>query len=164
MAKGFQRRRLKCEKLTDDRRRTPSDGKSSHCLWQRELKNENPVVSSHCTFTRMFLPSSNFWKSCRNLYTCSSNFALLSSSSLSCLIFSFSCLASFNEVMNVSMIPKNSSGLDSFGLSPKHFTTSLNWKQKLKIILKSSYVGKKEKKKPYSKVYTCDECNYWLSW
>jgi hypothetical protein len=49
-------------------------------------------------------------------------------------------------VMNVSMIPKNSSGLDSFGLSPKHITTSLNWKQKLKIILKSSYVGKNEKK------------------
>ena len=22
----------------DDRRRTPSDGKSSHCLWQGELK------------------------------------------------------------------------------------------------------------------------------
>jgi hypothetical protein len=41
MAEGFQRRRLKCEKLTDDRRdgrRTPSDGKSSHCLWQGELK------------------------------------------------------------------------------------------------------------------------------
>jgi hypothetical protein len=38
LAKGFQRRRLKCEKLTDDRRRTPSDGKSSHCLWQGELK------------------------------------------------------------------------------------------------------------------------------
>jgi hypothetical protein len=35
---GFQRR-LKCEKLTDDRRRTPSDGKSSHCLWQGELIN-----------------------------------------------------------------------------------------------------------------------------
>jgi hypothetical protein len=34
-AKGFQRRRLKCE--TDDKRRTPSDGKSSHCLWQGEL-------------------------------------------------------------------------------------------------------------------------------
>ena len=32
LAEGFQRRRLKCEKLTDDRRRTPSDGKSSHCL------------------------------------------------------------------------------------------------------------------------------------
>jgi hypothetical protein len=27
LAEGFQRRRLKCEKLTDDRRRTPSDGK-----------------------------------------------------------------------------------------------------------------------------------------
>jgi hypothetical protein len=38
LAEGFQRRRLKCEKLTDDRRRTPSDGKSSHCLWQSELK------------------------------------------------------------------------------------------------------------------------------
>jgi hypothetical protein len=38
LAKGFQRRRLKCEKLTDDRRWTPSDGKSSHCLWQGELK------------------------------------------------------------------------------------------------------------------------------
>jgi hypothetical protein len=31
LADGFQRR-LKCEKLTDDIRRTPSDGKSSHCL------------------------------------------------------------------------------------------------------------------------------------
>jgi hypothetical protein len=38
LAEGFQRRRLKCEKLTDDRQRTPSDGKSSHCLWQGELK------------------------------------------------------------------------------------------------------------------------------
>jgi hypothetical protein len=28
MAEGFQRRRLKCEKLTDDRRWMPSDGKS----------------------------------------------------------------------------------------------------------------------------------------
>ena len=37
LAEGFQRRRLKCEKLTDDRRRTLSDGKSSHCLWQGEL-------------------------------------------------------------------------------------------------------------------------------
>ena len=40
LAEGFQRRRLKCEKLTDDRRRMPSDGKSSHCLWQGELKNQ----------------------------------------------------------------------------------------------------------------------------
>ena len=37
---GFQRGRLKCEKLTDDRRRTPSDGKSSSCLWQGELKKQ----------------------------------------------------------------------------------------------------------------------------
>jgi hypothetical protein len=29
---------LKCEKLTDERRRTTSDGKSSLCLWQGELK------------------------------------------------------------------------------------------------------------------------------
>ena len=35
LAEGFQRRRLKCEKLTDD-----GDGKSSHCLWQGELKNK----------------------------------------------------------------------------------------------------------------------------
>jgi hypothetical protein len=34
----FHRRRLKCEKLTDDGRRTASDGKNSHCLWQGELK------------------------------------------------------------------------------------------------------------------------------
>ena len=40
LAEGFHRRRLKCEKLTDDRRRTPSDGKSSHCLWQGELKKD----------------------------------------------------------------------------------------------------------------------------
>jgi hypothetical protein len=39
LAEGFQRR-LKCEKITDDRRRTPSDGKSSRCLWQGELKME----------------------------------------------------------------------------------------------------------------------------
>ena len=29
LAEGFQRRRLKCKKLTDNRRRTPSDGKVS---------------------------------------------------------------------------------------------------------------------------------------
>ena len=44
LAERFQRRRLKCEKLmtTDDGRRTPGDGKSSHCLWQGELKTDNP--------------------------------------------------------------------------------------------------------------------------
>ena len=35
LALRFQRRRLKCEKFG---RRMPSDGKSSHCLWQGELK------------------------------------------------------------------------------------------------------------------------------
>ena len=43
LAKGFQRR-LKCEKLTDDRRRTPSDGKSSRCLWQGELKRKFKIL------------------------------------------------------------------------------------------------------------------------
>ena len=38
LAERFQRRRLKCEKITDDGQRTPSDGKSSHFLWQGELK------------------------------------------------------------------------------------------------------------------------------
>ena len=46
LAKLFQRRRLKCEKLTDDGRQTPSDGKSSHCLWQDELKRTS-VYSQH---------------------------------------------------------------------------------------------------------------------
>ena len=40
LAERFQRRRLKCEKLTDNRRRMPSDGKSSRCLWQGELKRK----------------------------------------------------------------------------------------------------------------------------
>ena len=35
LSERFQRRRLKCEKLTDD-----SDGKSSLCLWQGELKTD----------------------------------------------------------------------------------------------------------------------------
>ena len=38
LAQGLQRRRLKCEMLTDNRRLMPSDGKSLHCLWQGELK------------------------------------------------------------------------------------------------------------------------------
>jgi len=36
LAKGFQRKRFKCEKLTDVRR-TPSDGNSSRWFWQGEL-------------------------------------------------------------------------------------------------------------------------------
>jgi hypothetical protein len=51
MAEGFQRRRLKCEKLTDDRRRMPSDDKSSHCLWQGELKMKlSRKVITHSSF------------------------------------------------------------------------------------------------------------------
>ena len=50
LALWFQRRRLKCEKLTDDGRRTPSDSKSSHCLWQGELKNTFDIdVTYICT-------------------------------------------------------------------------------------------------------------------
>ena len=41
LAEGFQRRRIKCENLTDNGRPTPSDGKSSRCLWQGELKKNN---------------------------------------------------------------------------------------------------------------------------
>jgi hypothetical protein len=37
LAEGFQRRRLKCEKLINGQW-TTGDGKSSHCLWQGELK------------------------------------------------------------------------------------------------------------------------------
>jgi hypothetical protein len=57
LAEGLQRRRLKCEKLTDDRRRTPSDGKSSHCLWQIMVSkfsnimiNINKVIRNQSTF------------------------------------------------------------------------------------------------------------------
>jgi hypothetical protein len=49
--KGFQRRRLECKKLADDRRRTPSDGKSSLCIWQGELKvqSSKQITSFHLT-------------------------------------------------------------------------------------------------------------------
>jgi hypothetical protein len=71
MVEGFQRRRLKCEKLTDDRRQTPSDGKSSHCLWQGELKmlfletsisyfktNPKTYYSGTCAFRHPSSPTS----------------------------------------------------------------------------------------------------------
>jgi hypothetical protein len=51
LALRFQRRRLKCEKLTDNGRRTPSDGKNSLCLWQGELKKSN----THHTVELIFL-------------------------------------------------------------------------------------------------------------
>jgi len=53
LAKGFQRRRLKCEKLTDDGCRMPSDGESSHCLWQGEQK-------------RAIIPSKMLHSKCHN--------------------------------------------------------------------------------------------------
>jgi hypothetical protein len=37
LADGFQRKRLKCENLTDDRQQT-TDAKSPHYHWQGELK------------------------------------------------------------------------------------------------------------------------------
>ena len=46
LLRGFQRRRLKCEKFTDGR--IPSDGNSSGCLWQGELKKME-VDLSYCT-------------------------------------------------------------------------------------------------------------------
>ena len=56
LAKKFQRRRLKYEQLMDDRRRTkddgrraPSDGSSSHCLWQGELTT---VIGQICRSIR----------------------------------------------------------------------------------------------------------------
>jgi hypothetical protein len=51
LAMGFQRRRLKCEKLTEERRRTPGDGKSSHCLWQGELKKVGANTVSYKSLT-----------------------------------------------------------------------------------------------------------------
>jgi hypothetical protein len=55
LAEGFQRRRLKCEKLTDDRRWMPSDGKSSHCLWQGELKNKKYHTALTITLSMRFV-------------------------------------------------------------------------------------------------------------
>jgi hypothetical protein len=56
LAEGFQRRRLKCEKLTDERRRTTSDCKGSLCLWQGELKT-SPVQQELLTRPVYISPS-----------------------------------------------------------------------------------------------------------
>ena len=65
LAKGFQRRILKCEKLADDGRRTPSDGKSSPCLWQGELieiaENFDFISIFCCKRAINFLNSINTW-------------------------------------------------------------------------------------------------------
>jgi len=41
----------------DDRQRMPSDGKSSHCLWQSELKRGKYKVATH--YVHAFF--GNFW-------------------------------------------------------------------------------------------------------
>ena len=41
LATGLQRRRLKCERLTDDIRRTPSDGKSKQMTREKAKIVEN---------------------------------------------------------------------------------------------------------------------------
>ena len=46
MVEGFQRSGLKCEKLTDDRRRTPSDGKKLTLPLARWAKKNNKVFFS----------------------------------------------------------------------------------------------------------------------
>jgi len=65
LAEGFQRRRLKCEKLTDDGRRTPSDGKSSLCLWQGEL---NITGQSNDVFKVMKMPNMDHFCRKANIY------------------------------------------------------------------------------------------------
>ena len=42
LAQGFQRRRLKCEQFTDDDDGS-SDGNSSRCFWQGELKRNRNI-------------------------------------------------------------------------------------------------------------------------
>ena len=56
LAEGFQSRGLKCEKLrqmTDDRRQTPSDDKSSLYLWQGELKRILKCEYLHVMYINM---------------------------------------------------------------------------------------------------------------
>ena len=48
--------KIKMRKLTDDEhgRRTPSDGKSSHCLWQGELKTQiSKLVHTTCLWNNL---------------------------------------------------------------------------------------------------------------
>ena len=50
---GVSEEKIKMWKVNDDRRRTPSDGKSSHCLWQGELKR-------HTDFVKLYLSKTKF--------------------------------------------------------------------------------------------------------
>jgi hypothetical protein len=49
LAEGFQEEKIKMWKVNG--RRTPSDGKSSHCLWQGELKTDNNPFDTYCLET-----------------------------------------------------------------------------------------------------------------
>jgi hypothetical protein len=55
LAEGFQWRRLKCEKLTDDGRRMPSDSKSSHWPLARRAKNVLGLLYTRKTDGFVFL-------------------------------------------------------------------------------------------------------------
>jgi hypothetical protein len=61
LAEGFQRRWLKCEKLTHDRRRTPSDGKSSQ-TWPPLA-----ILVSDWSILRKFSPLKLLGQMIRNL-------------------------------------------------------------------------------------------------
>jgi hypothetical protein len=62
LAERFQRR-LKCEKLPDDRRWTSSDGKSSHYLWQGELKRAiAPLYMVRSKCCKLNLGRKHLWK------------------------------------------------------------------------------------------------------
>ena len=52
LVERFERRRLKCEKLTEDGQWTPSDGKSSHCLWQGEINKTKRQTTIYKTLRR----------------------------------------------------------------------------------------------------------------
>ena len=68
LAGGFQRRRLKCEVLTADGRRTPNDGKS---IWQGELKMVFEIIlwfKDYCCFTIMSYDTLVYYLLCNILY------------------------------------------------------------------------------------------------
>jgi hypothetical protein len=56
--KGFQRKILKCEKLANDRRRAPSDGKSSNCFLQGEQAKRRYIMQRFCNNCHQGRPQS----------------------------------------------------------------------------------------------------------
>jgi hypothetical protein len=45
----------------DDRQRTPSDGKSSHCLWQGELKSGSKLNTAFLLWSLIILCKNFKW-------------------------------------------------------------------------------------------------------